>query len=342
MEIFVYRKGADQVEEGFSAAELPELLEDKNNLVWVDMLADSPEKMHEAGEILANIFKFHYLTIEDCHETRNQPKVEPFNGYLFFIVHGVKNETNSANFVTKELDGYLGENFLVTYHHEIFYSIEGVKKQIRAQTFACARGADYLMHQILDQIVDLYLPVVEDFDHAINEMEDRIFRQKITGNQILEEIMDIKRSVARMRRISSKQLAALYRFSHGEFPLIKEQHLPFFRDVHDHLLRISDLSENYRDLVNSLLDIHFSVIASKTNDVMKVMTIISTIMLPLSVIAGVYGMNFENMPELKTRYGYFMTLGVMLVVALGLLYYFWRRGWIFENSNGNESETENR
>lgn len=340
MEIFVYRKGADVVEEGFSIEELRELLKDKSNLIWVDLLADTPEKMHAAGEIMASVFKFHYLSIEDCHETRNQPKVESFTDYLFFIVHGVKNETNSANFITKELDGYLGENYIVTYHHEVFRSIEAVKRQIRSNTFACARGADYLLHQILDQIVDLYLPVVEDFDQAINEMEDRIFRLKKTGNHVLEEIMDIKRSVGRMRRISSKQLAALYRFSHGEFPLIKEQHLPFFRDVHDHLLRISDLSENYRDLVNGLMDIHFSVVANKTNDVMKVMTIISTIMLPLSVIAGIYGMNFENMPELKTRYGYFLTLGVMLIVALGLLYYFWRRGWIFENKEDIESKDQ--
>jgi magnesium transporter len=333
MEIFVYQKASEKLREDFSVNDLPELLKDKNNIVWVDILAETPEKMDAAGEVLANVFKFHYLTIEDCHETRNQPKVEPFNEYLFFIVHGVKNETNTANFVTKELDGYLGDNYIVTYHHEIFRSIETVKRQIRTSTYAFSRGADYVLHQILDQIVDLYIPVVEEFDQVINEMEDRIFQSKKTGNKVLEEIMDIKRSVGRMRRISSKQLAALYRFSHGEFPLINEHHLPFFRDVHDHLLRISDLSENYRDLVNGLLDIHFSVIASKTNDVMKVMTIISTIMLPLSVIAGIYGMNFENMPELKTRYGYLLTLGVMLMVALGLLYYFWRRGWIFENND---------
>jgi magnesium transporter len=142
--------------------------------------------------------------------------------------------------------------------------------------------------------------------------------------------MDVRRAVARLRRISARQLDVLYRISHGEFPQIPENILPFYRDVHDHLQRISDLSENYRDLVSGLFDIHFAVVATKTNDVMKTLAVVSAIILPLSLIAGIYGMNFENMPELKTRNGYFMTLGVMAIVTLALLIYFWRRGWIFQ------------
>jgi magnesium transporter len=125
-------------------------------------------------------------------------------------------------------------------------------------------------------------------------------------------------------------LEVLYRISHGEFPQIPENVLPFYRDVHDHLLRISDLSENYRDLVGSLFDIHFSVVANRTNDVMKTLAVLSAIMLPLSLIAGIYGMNFENMPELRSQNGYFFTLAVMAIVAIILLVYFWRRGWIFQ------------
>lgn len=336
MEIFVYRNTADSIEEGFPPEDLPQLLADEKNVVWLDIDAKTSENIKKAQEILLDVFKFHYLTVEDCIETRNQPKVESFPNYLFFIVHGVKNETNSANFVTKELDGYLGKNFVVTFHNENFQSIDNVKRQIRAAPFACKRGAAYLLHQILDQLIDFYMPVVDDFDTAINSLEDRVFMMKRGSNLILEEIMDLRRSVARLKRISSRQLDVLYRFSHGEFQQIEENILPFYRDVHDHLLRISDLSESYRDLVSSLFDIHFSVTANKTNDVMKIMTMISTIMLPLSVIAGIYGMNFENMPELKTRYGYFFTLGVMFLVAAGLLYYFWRKGWIFEKSDSKD------
>lgn len=330
MEIFVYREGADAVEEGFSPDQLPELLADKTNVVWVDLLGETPEQVEQATDILANIFRFHHLTIEDAIETRNQPKIEAFTDYMYFIVHGVRTEeTSSTNFVTKELDGYLGDNFVVTFHKERFRSIKTVKQQIRSSTFACRRGAAYLLHQVLDHLVDLYMPMVDDFDDAINKLEDRVLSMR-SGNTILQELMDLRRSVARLRRISARQLDVLYRMSHGEFPQIPENILPFFRDVHDHLQRISDLAENYRDLVGGLFEIHFSVIASKTNDVMKTLAVVSAIILPLSLIAGIYGMNFEFMPETSTRYGYFITLVVMALVTAVLLVYFWRRGWIFQ------------
>lgn len=331
MEIFVYRNSSDKIEEDFTAADLPELLADEEAMVWVDFLCETPEQAAEAKNILLNVFKFHYLTVEDCIETRNQPKVEAFPDYIYFILHGVKpEETSSSNFVTKEMDGYLGNNFVVTFHTERFRSIKRVKQQVRATPYACKRGAAYLLHQVLDYLVDLYMPIVDDFDASINALEDRVFLMKRDNNQILEEIMDLRRAVARLKRISSRQLDVLYRISHGEFDQIPENILPFYRDVYDHLLRISDLAESYKDLVSGLFDIHFSVTANKTNDVMKVMTIISTIMLPLSLIAGIYGMNFENMPELKTQNGYYLTLGLMILVALGLLVYFWRKGWLFE------------
>lgn len=334
MEILVYRPGSDRVEEGFAAEDLPELLDDKDAVIWVDFLGETPEQVDEARTILLDVFKFHHLTVEDCIETRNQPKVEAFPNYIYFIVHGIKpGETGPGNFVTKELDGYLGENFVVTFHDQRFRSIKIVKQQIRASHFACTRGAAYLLHQILDNIVDLYMPIVDEFDTEINRLEERVFDMRRANNAVLEEVMDLRRSVARLRRISARQLEVLYRISHGEFPQIPEHILPFFRDVHDHLLRISDLSESYRDLVGGLFDIHFSVVANRTNDVMKTLAVLSAIILPLSLIAGIYGMNFDYMPELKTRSGYFVTLGTMVVVAVILLFYFWRRGWIFQRAD---------
>jgi magnesium transporter len=334
MEILLYRDGSDTIEEGFTVEDLPQLLADKSNVIWVDLRSESPEEVEAAKHILLDIFHFHPLTVEDCIETRNQPKIEAFPNYLYFIFHGVRpEETSSTNFVTKELDGYLGDNYVVTFHVERFRSIKAVKQQIRSSPFACQRGAAYLLHQILDQLVDLYMPMVDDFDQAINDLEDRVFEMKRGGNTILQDIMDLRRSVARLRRISARQLDVLYRISRGEFPQIPANILPFFRDVHDHLQRISDLAENYRDLVGSLFDIHFSVVATKTNDVMKTLAVVSAIILPLSLIAGIYGMNFEYMPELKTRSGYFLTLGFMAVVTLGLLFYFWRRGWIFQRED---------
>lgn len=331
MEIFVYRKDKPEVEKGFKEKDLPELLEDESNVVWVDLQGETEEQIETAKRVLLDVFKFHYLTVEDCLETRNQPKIEAFPNYIYFIVHGIRpEETSAANFVTKELDCYLGSNFLVTFHTERFQSIKKVKKQINSTPLACKRGAAYLLHQILDQLVDLYMPVVDDFDSDINFLEDRVFEMKRDEKEILEEIMNLRRSVARLKRISARQLDVLYRLSHGEFEQIPEQILPFYRDVHDHLLRISDLAESYRDFVNSLFDIHFSVIAGKTNDIMKVLAVFSAVMLPLSLIAGIYGMNFENMPELHSKNGYYLALTLMFFIAVGLLIYFWHKGWILE------------
>ena len=333
MEVFVYRKGADEVEEGFTKEDLPLLLADETNVVWVDLQGETPEQARDAKNIMLDVFHFHHLTVEDCLETRNQPKIEAFPDYFYFIVHGVKpEETSSVNFTTKELDGYLGKNFVVTFHVERFRSIKKVKNQIRSNSYACQRGAAYLLHQILDQIIDLYMPVVDDFDNTINAIEDRVFHMKKGNTAILEEIMDLRRSVARIKRISARQLDVLYRLSNGEFPQIPTNILPFYRDVHDHLLRISDLSESYRDLVSGLFDIHFSVTANRTNEVMKIMAIFSAIMLPLSLIAGIYGMNFDYMPELRSPNGYYLTLGFMVLIALALLFYFWRKGWILDKS----------
>lgn len=331
MEIFVYRSGAEKVQEGYSAKDLPALLSEKETVIWVDLLAETPAQLDEARDVLLNYFNFHYLTVEDCIETKNQPKVEGFPSYFYFNVHGIRSgETNPANFVTKELDGYLGDNFVVTFHIERFRAIKSVKEQIRASTFACERGAAYVLHQILDQIVDFYMPVVDQFDDVIDILEDRVLAMRKSNNVVLEDIMDLRRSVARLRRISTRQLEVLYRISHGEFPQIPPRVLPYYRDVHDHLQRISDLAESYRDLVNGLFEIHFSVVANRTNDVMKTLAVLSAIILPLSLIAGIYGMNFEYMPELKSPFGYFLILAVMLLIAISLLFYFWRRGWILQ------------
>ena len=334
MEIFVFRKGGQQVEEGFTREDLPDLIADETNVVWVDFQGENAEQMEEAKGILRDVFHFHPLSIDDCIEIRNQPKIEGFARYLFLIVHGTRpGETGPSKFTTKELDAYLGPNFVVTYHCERFLSIKKVKQKIRNSTFICERGAAYLLHDILDEIVDLYMPLIDDFDDAINNLEDQVFDMGRSNNAVLGEIMALRRSAARLRRISARQLDVLYRLSHGEFQQIPEKTIPFYRDVHDHLVRVSDIAEGYRDLVGSLFDMHFSVVANRTNDVMKTLAVLSSIILPLSLIAGIYGMNFENMPELKTPMGYFLVLGVMAGITIVLLIYFWRRGWIFQGEH---------
>ena len=324
MEIYLFRPGATQVEEGFTAAQLPELLKDEKALIWVDMA--QPTKVDE--DVLLNVFHFHPLTVEDCRENRHYPKVEEFSSYLYLIVHGVRADTSPDHFNTIELDAFLGANYVITYHHDEFRSIENVRKLIHTSPIVCQRGAAFLLHQILDQIVDYYSPVLDDFDERIDQLEADIFGLKRPNNTILADIMDLKRGVLRLRRISAKQREVLLRMSRGEFPLIDQQILPFFRDVHDHIVRVTDLAESYRDLIGGSLEAYLSVVSNRMNEIMKVLTIFSAIMLPLTFIAGVYGMNFDNMPELHSRYGYYTVWSIMIVVAVGMLFFFWKRGWI--------------
>ncbi len=336
MEILVYREGAQKVESGFSAEQLPELLKDEKLVIWIDM--EEPGVAEE--ELLLNVFRFHPLTVEDCRETRNYPKVEEFPGYLYFIVHGVKADTSLDHFNTIELDAFLGPNYVITYHHDMFRSINNVKKLLSTSPVACQRGPAFLLHQILDQIVDFYSPVLDDFDERIAKLEDDIFTLNRPNKAILEEIMDLKRGVLRLRRISSRQMEVILRTSRGEFALIPAPLLPFYRDVYDHIMRVTDLAESYRDLISGSLDAYMSVVSNRMNEIMKVLTIFSAIMLPLTFIAGVYGMNFEHMPELGTEYGYFVVWGIMIVVALGMLVFFWRRGWIGSGEKSRPKEKE--
>ena len=324
MEIFVYREGGECVDSGFTAEQLPELLKDEKAVIWIDM--EAPTEADE--QLLVNLFHFHPLTLEDCRETRNYPKVEEFPGYLYFIVHGVRADTSPDHFNTIELDAFLGPNYVITYHHEMFRSINNVKKLVSTTPIACQRGPAFLLHQIFDQIVDFYAPVLDDFDERIAKLEDDIFTLSRPNQAILEEIMDLKRGVLRLRRISARQMEVILRTSRGEFALIPAPMLPFYRDIHDHIIRITDLAESYRDLISGCLDAYMSVVGNRMNEIMKVLTIFSAIMLPLTFIAGVYGMNFENMPELSTQFGYFIVLTIMVVVAIGMLLFFWMRGWL--------------
>ncbi|HEY0546308.1 MAG TPA: magnesium/cobalt transporter CorA [Pyrinomonadaceae bacterium] len=335
MDIFVYRAGSQKVEEGFTVEQLPGLLLDESLTIWVDM--DKPTE-EEDDRVLLDVFRFHPLSVEDCRADRHQPKVEEFPGYVYFILHGVTAKTDSEDFSTIELDGFLGRNFVVTYHHEMFRSINYVKQSVRSSPNPCQRGPAYLLYQILDQLVDYYTPVLDDFDESISALEDEIFSLRTPDNSILERIQDLKRSILRLRRISGKQLNVIYRISHGEFQLIPHEMLPFFRDIHDHLTRIADLSENYRDLIGGALDSYLSVVSNRTNDIMKVLTIFSAVMLPLTFIAGLYGMNFDNQPELHYQYSYFVVIGVMVFVALVMLFLFWRMGWIGKKAKKSKSE----
>src|SRR6266545_4779241 len=188
MEIFVYQAGSNEVEEGFTVADLPKLLQDDKAVIWADMEAPSLAD----DRILSDVFHFHPLTIEDCRANRHHPKVEEFPDYIYFIVHAVRTDASPERFNTIELDGFLGRNYVVTYHHDKFASVDKVKQNVRSSPVTCQRGAVFLLHAIIDSIVDDYLPVMDDFDERINELEDNIFTLRRPDGEILEGIVGVK------------------------------------------------------------------------------------------------------------------------------------------------------
>ncbi|HEU4794836.1 MAG TPA: CorA family divalent cation transporter, partial [Pyrinomonadaceae bacterium] len=186
MEILVYRSGEQGINENVTVEQLPEFLQDESCLIWVDM--EMPTAADE--QVLLDVFRFHPLTVEDCRENRHYPKIEEFPGYVYFIVHGVRADTSPDRFNTIELDGFLGRNYVITYHHDTFRSINNVKQLLRTSPISCRRGPAFLLHQILDQVVDYYSPVLDDFDNRVDELEREIFGLKRPNNQIRSQIQD--------------------------------------------------------------------------------------------------------------------------------------------------------
>lgn len=319
---FAYRANDVAVHE-VQAYEIRRLLDDSNVTMWIDVEGQGPEE----ERALSELFNLHSLVIEDIFSDSPHPKVEDFGHYLYVVVHGIdRNAEKPEELNTLELDLILGERFVLTHRSAPMRSTETVEAELKRSPRLLQKGASFLAHSILDHITDHYLPVMDRFDEEIEELESKIMTDPHPS--MLEQIFDLKRSLQRVRRVALHQKEILQRLSRGEFDLVDRTALPFYRDVYDHFVRVADLTDSYRDLVAASLEIYLSMQSQRLNEVMKVLTLISTIMLPLTFIAGVYGMNFDFMPELHWKYGYAFALGLMFVIAIGLYTFFKTRRWI--------------
>ncbi len=339
----------DQVRE----IDLPELFklrassDFQDTMVWVDM--DNPTE-EEEETVLIHLFLFHPLSVEDCQRERlepdegdHYPKVEEYGDYLFVIfnpldmpIESYSYNPNAAaeeyeklfkvKFPTRQINTFLGKNFLITHHYERSPSVEYARTMCLKNPQALRRGPDYVFHVIIDQIVDNYAPVMDYFDDLVERTEFEVFEN--SQSSLLSRILSLKKGIQRLKRITTYQREILNRLSRGEFTLIASDEAFYYRNVYDHLVRIVDLTETYRDLVNGLLDAYLSVSNNRMGEVMKVLTVISTIFLPLTLITGIYGMNFDHMPELHTEIGYYAVWTLMITVAGGMLLFFKKKGWL--------------
>lgn len=298
-------------------------LADPETILWID----TDEKTPELEKFFQEQFGIHSLVVEDIFAERLTPKVEDHGSHLYIVMHGVrKNGDQHGMPTTTELDVLLSGRWLLTHHSTPSTSVNAVTEELRRSPRLLARGPAFIAHAIIDHLTDQYLPLVDGYQEQIDEIERSVIERP--RPEQLGQMFAMKRSLQRLRRISAYQRDILLRLSRQEFELIPAAALPFFRDVYDHFVRIADLADSYRELVTAALEIYMSVVANRTNDIMKVLALISTVMLPLTFIAGVYGMNFHHMPELDWFYGYPVALLLMATIALSMVLYFRRRGWL--------------
>jgi magnesium transporter len=293
------------------------LLPKSGYFVWVNLQCPTEEE----ARILAEPFGFHELAIEDALKEIQTPKIESYDDHLYLILHGIDFSAAKHIFATHEVDIFLGEQFLVTVHDEFSRSVSRMAEVCTRNEFVLAEGPAALLHRIVDGMVDNYRPEVDKLEARLDEIERHVFDSPSQDD--VRQILGLKRDVASLRRVVTPQRDVVGRLARREFPQISEGLSYRFRDVFDHLVRLAEEANLYHDRVTSLLDAHLSFTSNRLNQVMKTLTIISTIFLPLTVLTGMFGMNvpFPVFPGGETAQ-FWWIVGIMVAIGGLMLWYF--------------------
>ena len=312
---------------GLNQIDMAFALQDRTGLLWVDFEAESNE---ETEPILQKTFGFHPLAIEDALLQSHVPKLDDWGHYLYIVVHTVVYDEQHQDVDTLELDIFIGKNYLVTHHDLPIEAVNRVWEAQQRDDRILKNGADHLLYRLMDEIVTSFMPVVEKLDLSLDEIEDEIFGKSTPGT--LEKLFSIKRSVLYLRRILAPQREALNKLARDEYEAIDERDRIYFRDVYDHLVRMYDIIESVRDLVSGALDSYLSVTNNRLNDVMKTLTIITTLFMPISFIASFFGMNFFQpaYPLSAWTGGPAFLITMLVVVLTPVTMFLWmrRRRWM--------------
>lgn len=302
---------------------LREILAERRGLLWVNI----SEVTEEHTPLLEHTFGFHRLAVEDCVSPNvHRPKIDDFGDHLFIIVHGINYTAESELVETAELALFLGEHYVVTAHTYPLFSVESVRQLVEQDSRPMKRGAEFLAHAIIDALIDNILPTVDEMGERADNIEIEVIHNPAPS--ILDAIMKLKRSALRLHRVVAPQREVMNRLSRGEFSLISQEAEIFFRDIYDHIARIEDMNQSVRDRTSDALSTYLSSVANKQNETMKLLAIVAAIFLPLTLVAGIYGMNFDYMPELTWHWSYFIVVGSIGAVILIMLWIFWARDWI--------------
>lgn len=297
--------------------------------VNVDGLGDA-EVIRRLGEE----FGLHALALEDVLNNHQRAKVEQYGNHLFIVARMLEGGTKLDN---DQLGMFLGKRFVVTFQHRAGDCFDPVRERIRnSRGVFRTSGPDYLAYALLDCVVDSYFPILEQFGEQIESMEESIIHG--TGPEIISSIHSVKTKLLTLRRAIWPLREALHVLIRDPNPAIQDDTRVYLRDCADHTFQIIDLVETYRELTSDLMELFHSTLANRTNEVMRVLTVIATIFIPLTFIVGIYGMNFDFMPELRWKWGYAAVWAVMLALTGGMLLYFQRKGWLFGGRDGKRSE----
>lgn len=289
--------------------------------VWIDLAEPSDQEF----AAVADTFKWHPLAIEDCRVETHLPKVDDYGGYLLMVLHGIDVEAESHEFQSKEIEIFLGANYLVTHHASALAAPQKLIDRCRSNPALAAKGPAYLLYLLLELMTNVYLPYLDGLDEKIDRVEDALLGRPT--RETLQEIYSLKRDVISLRRVAMPQLEVMRRLGRDDFEVIPASSRVYFRDIYDDLFRMTQATDSYRELLTEALNSYLSALSNEMNQVMKILTVFASIMLPLTFLAGIWGMNFLHMPELAWRAGYPFALGIMALTGLGLAWFFKRRRW---------------
>ncbi len=306
-----------------------------DTISWIDLQGlGNEDVLNRLGEV----FHLHPLVLEDVVNVPQRPKIEYYGDQLLIIARMVMvdenaDDTDTARFTSEQLSFVLGKNYLLTVQEELQKDcLDPVRNRIRSgHGLIRSEGADYLAYALLDAVIDAYFPVLEDYGEFIESLEDEVIFNPT--RQTVQKIYRVRRELMSLRRSIWPQRSALSQLVRDGSDLIRPEVRVYLQDCYDHVVQVLDIVETYRELTANLMDVYLSSVSNRMNEVMKTLTVISSIFIPLTFIVGVYGMNFNsavspwNMPELNAYWGYPFCWGVMVTIAAGLTYYFWRKGW---------------
>jgi magnesium transporter len=319
----LYCRG-DLTEIDFDPARIDQALEDRDNLVWLDV-AGSPEEIERSIPTLRDEFGFHELALEDCIHPHQRPKIEQYDTYFFLVAYGTS--AKGDELVKHEMAIFVGRNYLVTVRKDPAFDLGPVLKRWDAHSELAAEGGGYLLYILLDEVVDGYFDELDRYQDRTEDIEELVFGAS-DQTEAHSHIFRLRKELVVFRRFISPLREVLDVIQRRTTDVVTERLEPYYRDVYDHVLRATDFLDAIRDILSSALETNLVAVSNRLNEVMKNLSSWAAIILVPTLIAGIYGMNFRHMPELNWLFGYPFALGLMLTSGLILYRVFKRRGWL--------------